>query len=147
MTVMDDVLVERAATQTGYRLTTLAAAFDLVTRGADPWLALGDFLDDWRRAEIDQRQELIRTPLVVGEDAGDDLRRWSALFAAVADWLCWRNSPRLSRPSWLDQAVFRLDKPWFVMPGQKMRLWQLVHSPTPFRLRNIFTDESVIARA
>jgi hypothetical protein len=144
---MEDVLTERGAIQTGYRLTPLATAFDAVTRGADPWLVLGDFLDDWRRADIEQREELMRAPLIVAPEADDDTRRWAALFAAVADWLCWRNDPRLARPSWVDQAVFRLDRPWFVMPGQKMRLWQLVHSPAPFRLRNVFTDESVVARA
>lgn len=147
MSVMKDQLAERGAVQTGYRLTTIAAAFDAVTRGADPWLALGDFLDDWRRAVLDQRHELIRDPLVLPTDADETVRRWAALYTAAADWLCWRNEPRLRRPTWLDYAAFRLDKPWFVMPGQKMRLWQLVHSPTPFRLRNVFTDETVIARA
>jgi len=28
-----------------------------------------------------------------------------------------------------------------------MRKWQLVESPTPFRMRRIFTDASIVARA
>lgn len=143
---MEDLLAERGAVATGYRLTTISQAFETLVRGADAWLTLGDFLDDWRRAENDQRQALISVPIMLPDSASDEIRRWAALFVAVADWLCWQNEPRLNRPAWLDQAAFRLGRPWFIVPGEKMRMWQLVHSPTPFRLRNVFTDESVIAR-
>ena len=60
-----DLLLERGDIQTGYRLSTVSQSFDPVRRGADPWIALGDFLDDWRRAEVEQRpcSSLIRSGL------------------------------------------------------------------------------------
>ena len=48
-------LLQRGAVRTGYRLSTASQSFERVRRGEDPWIALGDFLDDWRRAEADQR--------------------------------------------------------------------------------------------
>lgn len=141
----DDPLLERAQIPTGYRLTTVSQAFDLVRGGEDPWIALGDFLDDWRRAETDQRPLLVFDPIRIKADEAN--RRWAALFAAVADWLCWTSEPRIEAPVWTNEAVFDLPEPWFVIPGEAMRSWQLVESPAPFRMRRIFTDASIVARA
>ena len=52
-------LLQRGKIQTGYRLSTVSQSFDRVRQGEDPWIAFGDFLDDWRRAERDQRPRRI----------------------------------------------------------------------------------------
>lgn len=36
-----------APAKTGYRLETVSQAFARVQHGEDPWIAIGDFLDDW----------------------------------------------------------------------------------------------------
>jgi hypothetical protein len=110
-----DLLLQRGEVQTGYRLSTASQWFDRVRHGEDPWIACGDLLDDWRRAEPDQRVLLIAEPIQTAES--DPQRRWAALFAAGVDWL------------------------------SALRTWQLVESPTPFRMRRIDTDASVVARA
>ena len=46
----------------------VSQSFDPVRRGEDPWIALGDFLDDWRRAEAEQRPLLIVDQIGVAED-------------------------------------------------------------------------------
>ncbi len=140
-----DLLLERGEIQTGYRLSTVSQSFDRVRRGEDPWIALGDFLDDWQRAEPDQRPLLVADPIPTTED--DPQRRWAALFAAAVDWLCWTAEPRVETPGWLADDIYVLPVPWFVVESTALRTWQLVESPTPFRMRRIFTDASIVARA
>ncbi len=140
-----DLLVERGEIRTGYRLGTVRQSFDRVRRGEDPWIALGDFLDDWRRAEPDQRPLLVAEPIETTEN--DQQRRWAAWFAAVVDLLCWTSEPRVEPPAWVTNPVFVLPEPWFIVPGRAMHAWQLVESPAPFRMRRIFTDPSIVAKA
>jgi hypothetical protein len=142
-----DILLERAEQPTGYRLETAKQAYDHVLRGVDLWIAMGNFLDDWYRAEDDQRRAMVREPIAAAPANSLELQRAAALFAAVIDWLSWINSPRLATPRWVSEARFTLREPWFIWPGPSMRVWQLVHSPAPFRMRNIFTDESIVSRA
>ncbi len=35
---------------------TAAETFDRIRRGTTPWVAIGDFLDDWRRAPAARRR-------------------------------------------------------------------------------------------
>ncbi len=144
-TMVTRELLQRGANRTGYRLSTASQSFARIRGGEDPWIALGDFLDDWRRAEPDQRALLVADPVVTFED--DAERRWAALFAAAIDWLCWTASPRVDPPPWLADPVYVLPDPWFVVGGRSLRSWQLVESPAPFRMRRIYTDGSIVARA
>lgn len=140
-----DLLLERGEIRTGYRLSTVSQSFNRVRRGEDPWIAFGDFLDDWRRAEPDQLPLLVADPIRTTAD--DPQHRWAALFAAAVDWLCWTAKPRVETPDWLADEIYVLPEPWFVVEGAALRTWQLVESPTPFRMRRIFTDASIVARA
>jgi hypothetical protein len=56
-------------------------------------------------------------------------------------------SARLIAPAWVNKPVFDLPEPWFMVPGEAMRNWQLVESPAPFRMRQIFADASIVSRA
>ena len=138
-------LLQRGKVRTGYRLSTASQSFERVRRREDPWVAFGDFLDDWGRAEPDQRALLVALPIVITEDAPE--RRWAALYVAAIDWLCWTSTPRVDAPRWLADSVYVLPSPWFVVEGNALHSWQLVESPAPFRMRRIFTDGSVVARA
>ncbi len=42
---------------------TIAKTFDRISSGTTPWVAIGDFLDDWRRSAIGDRLELVETPI------------------------------------------------------------------------------------
>jgi hypothetical protein len=144
-TMTTEQLLQRGAHPTGYRLSTASQSFERIRRGEDPWIALGDFIDDWRRAEPDQCALLVADPIATAED--DPERRWAALFAATVDWLCWIAVPRVEAPLWLADQVYVLPTPWFVVEGRALHTWQLVESPAPFRMRRIYTDSSIIARA
>ncbi len=125
----------------GYRLLTAADSFRLMLQGKDPWLALGQFLDDWGRTEPSGRADLIQEPL---EPAPAELVRWVALLAAAVESLCDRDG--LPFPSWTGRPEYHLPEPWFLYPGWRLRAWQLFETPAPFRLRNIFGGDRILAR-
>ena len=139
-----DVLEARGPVPTGYRLTTAVGSFEFVRNGEDFDIAFGNFLDDWYHAEPDQRRLLVADPIEMSPD--DPLRKQAALLVASIDWLCWVARPRMSPPAWLKDPVFTLPDPWFVVPGRSMRIWQLIESPAPFRMRRIFVDKNVVDR-
>lgn len=138
-------LLEQGPNKTGYRLSTARSTFELIRGGERPWVALGTFLDDWKRATPSQRHLMTAEPISVTA-GGRDLR-WAALLAAIVEWLCYLENPRIDAPAWTADPRLTLTEPWFLVTGTSMRGWQIAHSPAPFRARNIFTDESVIARA
>lgn len=88
---------------------------------------------------------MVTEPITVSPSGPD--RPWGALLAAIVEWLCYVEEPRIDSPAWVSDPRLTLDEPWFVLPGMSMRGWQIAHSPAPFRARNIFTDEGVVARA
>ena len=64
--------------------------------------------------------------------------------AAAVEWLCVEDG--LSFPGWTAKSEYRLSEPWFLYPGWRLRAWQLVETPTPFRMRNIFGGDRILAR-
>ena len=125
-----------------YRPQTAADAVRLVADGVDPWLAVGQFLDDWRRRAPPDRGALVAEspPGVTG-----DALRWAALVAAAVEWLCAADG--VPFPTWTGRRVYRLREPWFLYPGWRLRAWQLIDTPAPFKARNIFGGDRILARA
>jgi len=124
-----------------YQAQTAAATLRLIADGVDPWLALGQFLDDWRRTGPTHRRSLIGEPL---PDVSAKHRRWAALLAAAVDSLC--SQDRVVPPPWTSRPEYRLSEPWFLYPGWRLRAWQLAETPVPFRMRNIFGGDRILAR-
>lgn len=127
-----------------WRRQSMAATMArIVARPSQPWVALGDFLDDWRRSSPADRLELVQEPIAL---PGDDLelQRWAAFCAATAEWLCWQDG--LPFPDWTANPVFHLATPWFLYPGTLLRAWELATTPTPFRMRNIFGGDHMLDR-
>lgn len=125
-----------------YRPQTAAETLGLIASGLDPWLAVGQFVDDWRRAEVGRRPELCREPLPVVNDG--EVARWAALLAASVEWLCAQDG--LPLPGWTGRPEYRLPEPWFLYPGWRLRAWQLVETPAPFKMRNIFGGDRILSR-
>ena len=132
-------------TEAAYVSTTAALSIAEIEAGDPPWIVIGGFLDDWRRATTAQRELMVCDPVVV--PTSPEYRRWAALLAAIVEWLSHEEDPSVSVPHWTSDPGFVLPEPWFLVPGLRMRLHQLVDSPAPFRLRNIFTDKGVMSRA
>jgi hypothetical protein len=124
-----------------YRPQTAAETLKRIDDGTDPWLALGDFLDDWRRTPGKERLGLVAAPLPT---ASEPNTRWAALIAAAVEWLCAQEG--LEFPSWTGKPEYRLSEPWFLYPGWRLRAWQLFETPVAFRARNIFGGDRILNR-
>jgi hypothetical protein len=124
---------------------TIAETFEGISKGkgGSPWVPIGDFLDDWRRSDVEDRLELVNMGIA---SAGDDpeLLRWAAFCAGMVEWLCWQD--HLAFPEWTSNSAYHLPQPWFLYPGDLLRAWQLASTPTPFKMRNIFTGDQVLSR-
>lgn len=110
---------------------------------AHPWLAIGDFLDDWRFSVPGDRLDLVREGIAPVEDALE-LRRWAAFCAAMVEWLCRQDD--LPFPEWTGNEAFSLAQPWFLYPGDLLKPWQLAATPAPFKARNIFGGDQMLSR-
>lgn len=131
-------------TRTSYRPGSAADTYARITRGENPHVAFGDFLDDWRRTPVDERASLVAQPI---GDAGTGAatRRWAALLAAAVEQLCVTDD--LHAPSWVGREEYRLPEPWFLVPGTALRAWLLVSTPVPFKMRNIFGGDTMLTRS
>jgi hypothetical protein len=123
---------------------TIAETFTRIGQHPDqPWVAVGDFVDDWHRSAVEDRLELVEMGI---EDEEIDMasRRWAAFCAAMVEWLCWQDG--LPFPAWTNNARYHLPDPWFLYPGDLLRAWQLTATPTPFKMRNIFGGDAILSR-
>lgn len=123
---------------------TAAATVARIARGDPGWIALGDFVDEWRRAEASARPALMSEPPSWPRD--DAVRRWAALTAATVDWLASSTPPRIPVPDWVRSRQTVLSRPWFLVPGTAIRMHLLVDTPAPFSARNIFGGDRILDR-
>lgn len=124
-----------------YQPQTAAATVRLISDGVDPPLAVGQFLDDWRRLDPADRPRLASEPPAA---ATSPHLRWAALLAAAVECLCAHGG--LPFPSWTSRPEYRLAEPWFLYPGPRLRAWQLVDTPAAFKARNIFGGGRILDR-
>jgi hypothetical protein len=123
---------------------TIAETFERIQQQPkEPWVAIGDFIDDWRRSDREDRLELVTTSIAEPQKDGQ-MHQWAAFCAALVEWLCWQDE--LPFPSWTNSEDFRLREPWFLYPGDLLRAWQLATTPAPFKARNIFGGEQIVSR-
>lgn len=88
-----------------YHYQIAKETFERILAGTTPWVAVGDFLDDWRRMAVRSKPGLMAEPIA---DAGEDLerQRWAAFLAATVEWLCWQG--KLPFPAWTSKQEYLL---------------------------------------
>lgn len=116
-----------------YHSQTAAETFDRIRACTTPWVAMGDFLDDWRRLPVAERPPLVAAPLA---DAGEDRerQRWAAFIAATVEWLCW--NAKLPFPGWTNKPEYRLPEPWFLYPVSRLAAARLAARHHPRAVQN-----------
>src|SRR5215210_7161201 len=92
-----------------YRPQTAAETLGLIASGVDPWLAVGQLLDDWRAAPPERRPDLCDEPLPA---VPAEYARWATFLAAAVEWLCAQD--KLPFPRWTSRPEYRLAEPWFL---------------------------------
>ncbi len=121
------------------QLQTMAVTYAEICQGEDPWIALGNFMNDWFDHAKDQRERLVTEPLVLPGVPSAHTRRWAAFCAASVEWLCQQYN--VPCPAWVHDPRYRLPAPWFYYPQAKLRERLLQQTPEPFKRRNIYCGD------
>jgi hypothetical protein len=121
------------------RLQTMRVTFEEICQGQDPWIPLGNFMNDWYAYHSDRRPELIADPLP--EIYPPELHTWATFCAASVEWFC--NTYHLLCPSWVFSSAYTLPEPWFFHDREKVRQRLFVTTPEEFSRRNIFCGNRV----
>jgi hypothetical protein len=122
---------------------TSAESFQRILDGEDPWNAIGDFLDEWKREDVNDRAELVYEPIASLVPPAN--AQWAAFFSAMVEDLCVRDG--LPVPAWTENECYILEHPWFLYPGWRLKVWQLATTPPAFKKRNIFGGDRMLERA
>lgn len=128
------------------QLQTMALSYREICEGEQPWVALGNFMNDWFDYASDKRAALVATPLALPERASEEEFRWAVFCAASVEYLCQRYA--VSCPSWVYNPVYILHEPWFDAPmahKPEVRAYLIQHTPEPFTRRNIFCGDRMFA--
>ncbi len=120
-------------------LQTISLTYEEICQGEKPWIALGNFMNDWFDYAKDKRSELVVAPLTLPEKATAEQHRWAVFCAASVEWLCQRYN--VPCPLWVHDPIFYLPEPWFDSAGAErpdVRQRLIRQTPEPFTRRNIF---------
>jgi hypothetical protein len=127
------------ALKTHNRVQTMAQTYQAICQGERPWVALGNFMNEWFDYAINRRAQLIADPLSLPVKPDIDALRWAAFCAASVEWLCTRY--KVPCPSWVYHSAYSLHEPWFDSPGAykpQVRQRLLQQTPEPFARRNVY---------
>ena len=121
------------------QLQTMALTFQEICQGEAPWVALGNFMNDWFDHAKDRRAQLVANPISMPTSSGSDILRWAAFCAASVEWLC--KQYEITCPEWVENPTYFLSEPWFDSPAAhkpQVRERLLRQTPEPFTRRNIY---------
>lgn len=127
-------------------LQTMALTYKEICQGERPWVALGNFMNDWFDYAKDRRTQLVADPITLPASPDIDTLRWAAFCTASVEWLCERYG--IPCPSWIQNSSYCLIEPWFDSPNShKHELRQLLiqQTPEPFTRRNIYCGNRMFA--
>ncbi|HET8851401.1 MAG TPA: hypothetical protein VFN02_02665, partial [Ktedonobacteraceae bacterium] len=68
-------------------LQTMALTYQEICQGERPWVALGNFMNDWFDYAKDRRAQLVVDPISLPQEPTTDTCRWAAFCAASVEWL------------------------------------------------------------
>jgi len=128
-------------------LQTISISYREILAGEDPWVALGNFLNDFFGNYPERRAELVRDPLQEPVGSTAEEHRWAVFCAAAVEFLCQRYG--LPCPEWVTAPTYtRLSEPWFTGLGvhkQEVQARLLQETPELFSRRNIYCGNRVFA--
>lgn len=94
----------------------------------------------FERAPAEERDALLsRPPALVGD------RRFDALLAAIAEYLCARSG--ILAPDWVEDENRFLEQWWFVSGIKSLHADAIAHSPISFARRGVFITAGALAYA
>ena len=76
------------AMRTGDHICIMALTYHAICQGESPWVALGNFMNEWFDYAREQRAQLVADPLALPETPDPHALRWATFCAAPVEWLC-----------------------------------------------------------
>lgn len=129
------------------QLQTIHLSFQEICEGADPWIPLGNFMNDFFGNFPDQREELVKEPIAMPATKTPEHYQWAVFCAASVEYLCQKY--QINCPEWVFSSAYeKLSEPWYHSPGahkERVRERLQAQSPEPFARRNIFCSNRVFA--
>ena len=126
-----------------YIRSTAVEYFKQIEKKEDFWIAVGNFLDDFRSTNSEEQKYLIKEPIST-KDIKKEQEQFAVFFAGMIEELC--NELNLEMPEWINNEIFFLEKPWFLHEYWKLLEWQLNTTPLAFKRRNIFGGDNLLSR-
>jgi hypothetical protein len=106
------------------------------------WIIFGDFLDDFYKANNEERQAFIKDDISWVEWISKEDK---AMIAASVNFLA--NKYDLETPLWVFDREYFLDEPVFAMDAKGVyKIYLLTDSPKEFRMRNLFVERNCLDR-
>ena len=121
-------------TTSSYRWHTIQETFDQICANQTPWVAIGNFLNDWWFFAVEHRREMIEQPPARATTL--ETQRWAAFCAAMIEWFCVQDN--VLCPNWTKHKRYMLTDPWFFYDDDESRAWLMATTPAPFKMRNIY---------
>jgi len=124
----------------------MTLTYQEISHRAQPWVDLGNFMNDWFDYEKDRRDELVATPLSLSETVSDETFRWVVFCAASVEYLC--ECYGVPCPSWVYNSAYCLPEAWFDSPmahKPQVRERLIQQTPEPFTKRNIYCGNRMFA--
>lgn len=128
-------------------LQTISVSYREICAGAEPWLPLGNFMNDFFGNYPDQRRELLQDPIQEPAEPTEDEHRWAVFCAASVEYLCQKYD--LPVPAWVAELAYApLPEPWYhskmaFKPAVQDRLQR--ETPAAFTKYNIYCGSRVFA--
>ncbi len=118
---------------------TMKLSFEQICKGEQPWIPLGNFMNDWYAYHFEERERLIVDPLP--DIYAEEFQQWAAFCAASVRWFC--STYEVPCPSWIDHPCYVLSKPWYMDAPRS--LWQEERRETApeFAQHNIYCGNRV----
>lgn len=125
-------------------LQTMHLSYWQICQGEDPWVALGNFMNDFFGNAPEHREELVKDSIQVPENATLEQQQWAAFIAASVEFLCQQYD--VPCPDWVHSPMYTLAEPWYHSPGAhkphvRERLTR--ETPAPFARRNIYCGSRI----
>ena len=120
---------------------TMRVSFEQICQGEAPWVALGNFMNDWYDYNKDRRSDLVGDPLP--DTYPEEFHQWAAFCAASVEWFCTKYE--VACPLWVYSPQYVLSRPWYTRGGEHTRQRLKEKTPEQFSRRNIFCGDRMFA--
>lgn len=124
----------------------MALTYQEICQGETPWVALGNFMNNWFDYAKERRIQLVADPISLEDAPSDESYRWAVFCAASVEWFC--ECYGVPCPSWVYNPTYCLPESWFDSPGAhklQVRTRLIQQTPEPFARRNIFCGNRMFA--